>query len=73
LAVALLVTVVAIGVSVPAESAARVKRHGSDASGGGVRRRLREGNGERGHVRRRNDIIRKETHVEKRRGWRSVE
>jgi len=72
LAVGILVVAIAIGVSVPAQSAAPVKPQRSEGRGD-VHRRLRESSGERGYVRRRNDIIRKETHVEKRRGWRSIE
>jgi hypothetical protein len=73
---------VGAGVSVPATAADdRAGRHvdrgvrtdGADRDGRQQRQRVRESQGERGHVRRRNDLIDRSTHVEKREGWRRID
>jgi len=67
---ALQVIVVGVGVSSPAPGidAAKKKRDKQER-----RRQYVEPERERGHVRRRGDIVDKRTHVDKREGWRKVE
>ncbi len=69
---ALQVGVIGAGVSVPADAAEKDQRN-AEREEHRDRRRLRESRGDRGHVTRRNDIIRKESHVEKKHGWREID
>lgn len=70
--VAVLVGTVIAGVSIPAGGAAehdeKPERKQREAT-----ERMRSSRGERGHVRRRNDLIGKRSHVDKKPGWRKVE
>ena len=77
------VRLVGAGVSMPATAADdpagwRSERHGrsekSDRRGEkNDRRRVPERDGERGHVRRRGDLVERSTHVEKKEGWRRID
>ncbi len=64
------VVAVGIGVSSPAPG---VDTGEDKRSKQEQRRRIGAREGERGHVRRRGDVVEKRTHVEKREGWRKVE
>ncbi len=65
--------VVAAGVSVPASAGDAESKRRQQREERVERDRLRESRGQRGHVRRRSDVIDKRSHVEKREGWRRVE
>lgn len=76
------VTAVGLGVSVPATAAddfgsrRAVRERPVERREGGERTespQRRDGPGERGHVRRRGDLIDRSTHVEKREGWRRID
>lgn len=70
--VVVLVGVMIVGVSIPAGGAAE-RDEKSDRKQREATDRMRSSRGERGHVRRRNDLIGKKSHVDKRQGWREIE
>ncbi len=70
---ALQVGVVAAGVSMPADAAEKDRRRDAEREERRDRYRLRESQGVRGHVERRSDIITKDSHVDKKPGWREID
>jgi hypothetical protein len=71
-AVVLSVGVATVGVSIPAGGASE-REEKSDRKPHEATERMRRSRGERGHIRRRNDLIGKKSHVDKKRGWRKIE
>ncbi len=68
----LLVGTIAVGVSVPADAASPSK-DSAERRERAERRRLRDSGGKRGHVDRRNDVVPRRSHVDKKPGWRRID